>query len=298
MNQNEEKPVKYPRLITTNSNGKLSTSVIATKFVLNSQEIEYLEFFGNSKAVEHVCKDLRKANGRFTLADERVINFKKLSVKTQTISRGVVAAIAYNPDIFSKTPLSFLGRNKDEVYASFKRWLHFVQPLPFPRGYKEEINIEAQRWIMDAMIAQSLLVPLKTHGGMMGYSLATNVVPQDERMQKIILDCVKASGLLEIDRCIHHLKKSAPKIGESNVDLTKVFYTIENKRTNQSYYVIEYDQETKEVFCLVKENTSGKIIWEQVLFEKLFSDGDTYINKTEEFTDICISSDGTIKKAA
>lgn len=275
-------------------------NAVVTKSIMDENTILYVEFFAMNGNTEKIVKVLKQKKIKPEGLQFDYINASKakiMNVKKQVIEKRRSAAVAYDKEIFGRNPKYFIGRSNDEVFAGFKSWLSNCQSLPYPRGFKEELECDAEKWIYEAMLDESILVPLKTTGGMLGYKICNTYTDMDARMMKIIHNCVKAAGMLEVDRFKKIFQNSAPEIGESSPDTAKVFATIENKEDEKIYFIIEYDKASQEVFCLVKNKKTNTTAWEQILFDDLFDNTETFVNKSEEYADITIDAKGNVSSA-
>lgn len=270
-----------------------------TKTVKDGSTLLYAEFFGHKSDCEMISKSFKSKNIHskgLTYDGSCITTSELMSVTKMPISKNRVAYLATSKEAFGRTPSVFIGRDSKECYRSFMTWLSYSQPLPYPRGYKEELGMEAEEYIFHEMITKGLLRTLDTTGKIIAYSLASKYSEKSEIMMGIIISCVKKAGLLEVDRFKKILRDNAPDIGEAVSDNAHVHVTIENTASNVIYHVIEYDRNTEDAFCLI--NNKGTIEWEQINFTTLFDDEDNKVNKSEEYQNIKISDSGLITKVA
>ena len=188
-----------------------------------------------------------------------------------------------------------LGRTNEEVIVAFKKWLSESQPLPYLKGFNEELNMDAEAYLFSVLLERDLVYKLHDSGcDMLAYQLKDSLVGAGEDMQKAILKVIKDANLLEVDRIKKVLKK-APKIGEADSDKAKVYVSIKDLKDNKIYHAIEYTVSSDTVFCLVDKD--GDILWEEHSFTALFSNEQTVILKGDEYKDIYLDVNGKVLAA-
>ncbi len=266
----------------------------------------YGEFIGEhsktAKDLRKIIDEIKDKNGISVVMDggESIVRNREATYKSkiESLTRGQGYAVVYDESALrGKNSNIIIGRNTNEISALFKKWLSESQPLPYPRGFNEDLGKEAEQYLFETLISSGLITQLSTdfEQTIQAFEISTELLNAGEEMQKAILKVVKDSNLLEIDR-LRKILKTAPAIGESDTEAAKVYGSLLNTSTKRIYHIIEYDKYSDMTFCLV--NDGGEILWEEHGFEEIFNDEQIAVLKDEEYRDITLDVDGNISKAA
>ncbi len=284
------------------------TSYFATarNVIVNSEDVlVYAELTGRHSAISKSLRGVlngisgkNKTNVSFIGGVTTKTEKNSYITKVQSLVKNMGFATVYNKSSFrGKDANIIIGRNSIEIQESFKNWLTNSQPLPYPRGYVEDLGKTAEEELFNILVGAGYIIKLSEdfEHTILAYEISQDILNASERMQKAILKVVKNSNLLEVDR-VRKILATAPDIGESDSDNRKVYVSLRDKKASISYFVIEYDKYEKNVFCLVEKD--GHIEWEEHNFENLFKDDNIAMLKGDEYEDICIDVDGNISKLA
>ena len=266
----------------------------------------YGEFIGShgksAKDLKRMVYEIKDKNGISIIMDggECIVRSREAHYKSkiEQLSRGQGFAIIYDENALrGKNANILIGRDTNEIHSLFKKWLAESQPLPYPRGFKEDLGKEAEAYLFDVLIEEGMITQLSTdfEQTVQAFEINSELLDAGEAMQKAILRVVKDSNLLEIDR-LRKILKTAPAIGESDTEAAKVYGSLLNTSTKRIYHIIEYDKYSDMTFCLVDDN--GEIFWEEHKFEEIFNDEQIAVLKEEKYQDITLDVDGNISKSA
>lgn len=254
-----------------------------------SDRLIYMEIIGQQDHVFKLSLGIVKHDSVFL--DDKKFYAASAKFKIEKHNKNHSSSVIYQRDLFSRDSNIFIGRDDEEIYMFFKKWLKESQTLPYPQGYKDVLLMEAERYILDLMIEKELLIELESFGEIKAYALKNEELSNgSEEMQEVILECVNNSGLLEVDRLRKKLRL-APALGESS-DEPDVFVVL--KSTGKKYYAVEYDNDTDSVFCLVDDGK--EILYKEYNFGELFSDDEMSIDKSIISEDIYIDIDGKVQR--
>ncbi len=265
--------------------------IASTKnYIFNqSERLIYMELIGQQRDVTKLSAAI--IGNESVYLDDTRFHAESSQFKVEKHTKNHATSIIYAKDLFQRNSKIFIGRDDNEIYGFFKKWLKESQTLPYPQGYKEDLLMEAEQYIFNLMVEQKLLVELNSSGDIKGYELKNeDLANGGEQMQDIILECVKSSGLLEVDRLRKKLK-TAPLLGDSKEepDVYVVF-----KSAQQKFYAVEYDPDTDNVFCLIVDGDER--LWEEHNFGELFEDEDISLDKSLRAEDIYIDSESNIQE--
>ena len=261
----------------------------------------YAEFVGQESDVKTILNNISDHNGASVVMDGgesiKITRESRYKTSTEKLKKGYFGLI-YNVDILKGKDASVLLGKNNQIIDLFKKWLQESQPLPYPRGYYDELLGDAEDALFDELIKKNFIKTLhKDTDTIKAYQLNTELKNDESHiMQEAILKVVKQCGLLEVDRLRKMLKENAPQIGESDPIAAKVWATMRNNDRDIVYYVIEYDRSSDNVFCLVKKD--NEILWEEHNLEKIFFNASIGLLKKEEFQNIVVNVDGNISKSA
>lgn len=281
--------------------------VTGRNIICNTEgEFVYGEFIGGmskeTKDLRIVCNEVKDKSGINVIIDDGGDNIKrrteaKYKMKIEPLTRGQGFAVVYDEDATrGKNANIIIGRNTNEISALFKKWLAESQPLPYLRGFNEDLGKEAEEYLFEILMEENYITKLSTdfEDTIQAYQISNTLLDAGEDMQNAILRVVKDSNLLEVDR-IRKILKTAPAIGESDTESAKVFASLQDTDSKRIYHIIEYDKYSDNAFCLVDDN--GEILWEEHKFEGLFNNEVIAVLKNEKYRNITLDVDGNISKA-
>jgi len=291
----------YEKIYMQNKDYRHFQATMRNYIVNVNGEMVYAEIVGQKEDVKGLLKEIKKLSG--------ISIFKG----KETIDRAAGAAYVINFEelpkgqhfgmIYDKNALRgedsriIIGRNDEDILQSFKKWLQESQPLPYPKGFYENLKEDAESVLFHLLVIRNYVTQLHKEGDTIkAYEISTECLGGKGAMQGAILDVAKQCGLLEVDRLRKLLRENAPKLGESNAEETKIFASLRNQRANQIYHIIEYDENTDQAFCLVDDG--NEILWEEHNIEDIFYDENIGMLKSEEYKNLVANVDGKIYKAA
>lgn len=176
-------------------------------YILDNGTLLYVECIGQEMMVKSVTSVLMQ--GRLQMNNHTVdASFGYFSInkagnrrKIVSLEDGVAHAILYHSPSIQDTNFSVLiGRDKDEIMASFSTWMEKSQPLPYPKELTSQIFVSLQN--------KGKLIELTTFN-IEAVKLDLSILEDEYHdLQEIILDVCKRNGL--IDPNAKPMKQKAP----------------------------------------------------------------------------------------
>lgn len=265
-----------------------------------SGELIFAEFVGQKEDVVGILRQLKLKYGTSAIigrGESISCTEYSYSTKHEPLKKGHYGLIYSENSMKGKNSTVLIGNSDEEIQKMFNKWMEESQPLPYAKGFYEELGEEAQYALFKLLVSHKHIVALHNEKcTVKAYQISTNVLDGKTAMQEAILNVAKRCGLMEIDRLRKLLRENAPKIGESNPDKATIFASLMNQSKNIKYHIIEYDNERDSAFCLVKKDE--EILWEEHEIAEIFFDEQIGMLKDEEHKNLVTNIDGNISKAS
>lgn len=259
-------------IVTNSEDSSAWHTARAVAYAKDGEAFVYLHLFGMAKAVRGVVKALKKSKGRYYAPNAAIKKIKFFSGKTlapapKPLSKGKMEALVVDSKLSSSHLRYIVGRDMEECYRTFHKWMHDIQILPAP------VDSESEQTLFDLLLEWEAIEPLESEG-VIAYKLDASLEYGGETMQDAIREVLVRNGLLGIDRLRKRLK-TAPAISDVNPDYAQVFVDFVGKET--TYRVVGYEPDQDLAMTMaVSEDGQG---WEEYKLSDLFNNNDLGINE-------------------
>lgn len=291
---------KYNKVFIHDKESRHYVATMRNHIVNESGDLVFAEFVGQKEDVKKIVNSISGVH-HTSIIVENENNITRTSSgyshKFESLQKGYYASI-WSKSIKGNNATLLLGKDMAMIYELFKKWLIESQPLPYARGFVEELGDDAENALFDLLVKQEHITQLsdeKKHT-ILAFEISRAILNASQYMQDAILQIVKASGLLEIDRLRSMLSKNAPALDESDPDNAKIWVSLRNAAENTTYHITEYDENSDSAFCLVKKDED--VLWELHGLDEIFNNANIGLLKGNKYKNLTTDMSGTITQSA